>query len=233
MDNTQDLVFRGKTGRRRKRNTLTQKEKRILNLFKRRKELWKQRHKLGYEKLDKPYQRGFVRFFVLRKDVATSKYGAFYQELLPYINCKQFSSRAGFMKRKKRRKHGKRQYKLRTQTLEELGHKEFNKLPDKFKPHFVKQEKRLKNGSTYLVFIFKEVWRYQLIIEPHIITHKRKIDTHLERELGEIENYMDKHQLHRYYSKLKGQSFNYYDWESKRRKQNKPVYLQLEKLNHE
>ncbi len=233
MDNTKDLVFRGKTPRRRKQNTLAQKEKRILKLFKRRKELRKQRYNIGYEKLDKPYQKGFVRFFVLREDVTTSKYGAFYQELLPYLNRKQFSPRADFMKRKKRRKHGKRQYKVRPQTLDELSHREFNKLPDKFKPHFIKQERSPKNGYPYSAFIFKEAWRYQLVIEPHIITHKRKIDIHLERELGQMENYIERHQLDRYYSKLKGQSYNYYDWESKRRNQNQPTYLQLEKLNNE
>ncbi len=93
-------VIRGKTDRRRKRETIRQKEKQLIQLDKKESQLYTQRNNLGFELLEKPYQKGFKRFFIVREDVAQTKYADFYNELLIYINTTKYSLRKDFRKSK-------------------------------------------------------------------------------------------------------------------------------------
>ena len=55
-------VIRGKTDRRRKRETIRQKEKQLIQLDKKESQLYTQRNNLGFELLEKPYQKGSYTF---------------------------------------------------------------------------------------------------------------------------------------------------------------------------
>jgi|GEM_PF-4576667 len=213
MNNYEHLIFRGKTMRRRKQDSKKQREKELLKLDRLRNELWEKQRNLGYEKLEEPYQRGYKRYFVVREDVARSKYGHFYEELLPYINTVEYSLNAEFKTRKCRRKKGKKQYTLKRQYLHQIIHYDFNKVPSKFHKHFVERRKKYYRNHYCKYLVFKEAWRYRLVIEPNIITHKRIIDSKLESDIQKLDNYIDKQLLNVKISKAKSTKHNYHYWD--------------------
>ncbi len=91
-------------------------ERKLIQLFFEQRNLSKQISNSGYEKLDPPVQRGWRRFFVLRKDVARSDDALFFQKLLDKINTIEYSSRKDF--KVKRRRLGKKIYIESEQRLE-------------------------------------------------------------------------------------------------------------------
>jgi len=61
-----------KSARRKRRLVKTDRDKQLIQLDKRRDELWEQKKLLPMVALEHPYQRGWQRFFVLRDDVKHS-----------------------------------------------------------------------------------------------------------------------------------------------------------------
>src|SRR5882762_7889462 len=92
-----------KSERRKKRLAKTDRDKQLIQLFKRRRELCEQSKLLPLVPLEHPYQRGWKRFFVVRDDVKRSEQAEFYQTLLEKINTTEYHYDKSF-KRKKRRK---------------------------------------------------------------------------------------------------------------------------------
>ncbi|UKB79909.1 hypothetical protein [Chryseobacterium sp. MEBOG07] len=80
MENDNLLFSRLRSVRSRKRTIRKDVEKQIRTKYKRSRELWKIRRNLPLIPLDRPYQKGFVRFFVVRDDVKQSKDGDFLKE---------------------------------------------------------------------------------------------------------------------------------------------------------
>ena len=101
--------------RSRKRIAREDHEKFLRACIKRQKALFKQRRELPLVPLEKPYQKGYVRFFVLREDVRQGKQADFFATLLEKINTYQYADTRKFQKKKKRR--GKRVYIARKQEL--------------------------------------------------------------------------------------------------------------------
>ena len=104
--------------RSRKRIAREDHEKYLRECIKRQKVLFKQRRELPLVPLEKPYQKGYVRFFVLREDVRQGKQADFFATLLEKINTYQYADTRKFQKKKKRR--GKRVYIARKQELYSL-----------------------------------------------------------------------------------------------------------------
>ncbi len=77
-------------------------ERKLIQLFFEQRNLSEQISNLGYEKLDPPVQRGWKRFFVLRKDIARSDDALFFQKLLDKINTIEYSSRKDFKVKRRR-----------------------------------------------------------------------------------------------------------------------------------
>lgn len=71
-----------RTGRRRKRDALKQRDRQLLQYNRKRKELWLAWRNRGYTELTPPVMKGYIRCFVLREDVARSRDGDFFRELL-------------------------------------------------------------------------------------------------------------------------------------------------------
>ena len=101
--------------RTRKRIAKTDYEKYLRQCCDRHAELEKQKRTMPLVPLEKPYQKGYVRFFVVRDDVKRSKLGDFFENLLAKINTYQYADNRKFQKKKKRR--GKRTYVPRKQEL--------------------------------------------------------------------------------------------------------------------
>jgi len=178
--------------RSRKRIARTDHEKYLRACNKRQDVLLKQRRELPLVPLDEPYQRGYVRFFVVCEDVKRSKSGEFFEDLLRKINTYQYADNRKFQKKKKRR--GKRTYIPLKQELRSFSQWEWEERCQKGK--FTPQEQALfgkmeyychrsKRFETYYEFIDK--WRFELRVRPYMITHYRPIDVAIERELADLE----------------------------------------------
>ncbi|MEP6929023.1 MAG: hypothetical protein ABI850_03390 [Flavobacterium sp.] len=187
-----------KSKRKKKRLVKEDFEKYLVQLSKRKHEIYLAIRNLPLIELETPYQKGWVRFFVVRKDVLRSEEAMFYVNILEKINSFQFSNQKTFTNRKKR--FGKKTDNPKEQFVNKISISEWNnntfELTDKEKSCFALIEKwsdRCRCFKTY--YQFTESWRFVFKIEPNIITHKKAVDAVLESELRLIDNYIDNRDL--------------------------------------
>jgi len=211
--NTHELSYRIKSARRKKRLAIKDRDKQLIQLDKRSRELWHQKRHLPLVPLEQPYQRGWKRFFVLR---VNAKYGVkadFYEAVLAKINTVVHHHDKMF-KRKKRRKwrYG---YEVEQQSLREFDTYSWNAnrvgLTEEEKACFIRIEIfDVRTRCVDVKYVFAEPWRYVLKIKPHIVTHIRLIDVDIERELAYIEGYIANHMLSPRINLLtRGKRYNY------------------------
>lgn len=198
MENNNLLFYRLRSVRSRKRTGKKDIEKQIRKKYKRSNELWNLRRNIPWIPLEKPYQRGFVRFFVLSDDVKRSKDADFYEGILKKINTYMYSESRLFLK--KRRKFGRRIYVEKAQKLNSISF--YSWIDPKFglvpreRQYFLRKEEYnpfRKRAETYYEFI--EPWRFTLRIRPHIITHYKPVDLDLEREYASLKAYVEQHKI--------------------------------------
>ena len=161
-------------------------------------ELEKRRRNLPLVPLEKPYQKGYVRFFVLREDVRQGKQADFFATLLEKINTYQYADNRKFQKKKKRRR--KPVYVARKQELYAFNQWEWQRALERGKftekecayfariECFNRQKDRFEN-----YYEFTEAWRFELRVKPNMITHYRPVDIAIERELAELDKIIDNH----------------------------------------
>lgn len=186
------FCYRIKTKRRKIRDQKKGEEKRMIRLNMELDQIKNKQRNLGFVDLHPPIVRGWKRYFVLRDDVARSKYGVFYQRILDKINTTQYSWRKDFKKRK--RKGGKKNWIVKEQRLLELDVCQFAKakFTDKEAAQF--DEKYVIRGwrqQKVKVFFFKEPWRFVLRVRPNLITKVKAVDIELEKREEEISNCLD------------------------------------------
>jgi hypothetical protein len=190
----QEWPCRIKSARRKRRLVKTDHDKQLIQLDKRRSELWDQRNKLPLVPLGYPYQRGWKRFFALRDDLKHSPRAGFYEALLLKINTIEYHHDKSF-KRKKRRKK-RYGFEVKKQLLREFDLYWWNSP----KVNLTEQEKAcftfvetysIKTRRLDVKYVFAEPWRYMLKVAPHIVTHKKPVDTDIEKELAWIDNHID------------------------------------------
>ncbi|WP_343744740.1 hypothetical protein [Chitinophaga sp.] len=185
-----------KTARQKRRAVITARDKELLRLDKYQRELWRRTREPLYVPLKPPVQKGYVRFFVLRDDVARGKQASFFENILLKINTKEYFHRKDF--KKKKRVRGKKVWVDKGQFLRTLSLSEFQKL------RFTHEEAALfeermempRYGNKEVpVMVFKEPWRFVLRVRPHILTHQRIVDPVLESQIQELDNYITSRQL--------------------------------------
>lgn len=120
------LCYRLRTACNKKSAQRKDFQKRLIALHKEERALRKQKWNLGWEPLVPPVQKGWKRSFVLREDVARSRYAAFYEGILARINTTLWSHRKDFMKKK--RAFGRKKYVVREQFLLKPNEHDFQKL---------------------------------------------------------------------------------------------------------
>jgi hypothetical protein len=179
------------------------KEKYLIQLSKKRDRLWVEKRALPIIPLEHPYQKGWVRSFVLRDDIARSNEADFYQGILNKINTETFSSNKNFKKSKRR--YGKKVLETKPQYLKDISIYEWQhpKIPfsDKERARFYKRE--LPNWKeTVIVYSFDQAWRFVLKIKPNIITHTQQIDCELESNIKELDNHIKKNGLNHKINRL-------------------------------
>lgn len=207
------LQLRLKSARRKKRLQKKDFDKQLIQLDKKRGELWERRYRLPWVPLDTPYQRGWKRMFFLREDVLRSAQASFYEELLTKINTTDYSPGKSF---KGKKKHRKSKIRLeRRQYLREFSERQWNysdlKLTEPERAHFHSYEKTCHCGKCKeLAYRFNEPWRYVLKVRPHIITHAKLKDNVLEQEIQLLDNLIRNKKLDRRMGRLKGRPYRYY-----------------------
>jgi hypothetical protein len=186
---------RMKSARRKKRLQKEDLEKKLIALYKERKQLWLQIKNLGYKPLVPPIQKGWKRFFVVRDDVQRTSKSDFFEQLLNEINTVQYSDMKQFKVRK--RKRGKKFYVDREQKLKSFNCYEWQRLKftDEQKLYFTETLVMNQQREFFKVYEFNEPWRYVLKIAPNMITLLQIKDSLLEQRLGEISNYLERNNL--------------------------------------
>lgn len=183
-------------------------QKKILAIRKRLDELYLKQKEMPLLPLPKPIQRGFIRYFILREDITSSKYAAFYQEILTLVNTTKVHYSRHF--KQKKRRQGKRIYVVKGQELKELSECFFlskkNPLSEKQKALFIKIE---NSNNTCVTYRFSEPWRFVLTVKPNLYTHYQAKDTIIESQISEIENIFTKDQIWQKYTKIKYGYANY------------------------
>ena len=224
MGNTYIENSRLRTLRTRKRLTKEAFEKYIREQNK----LW---GKLLYQKRDiplvplpEPYKKGFMRFFVLREDIARSKNADFFNQILEKINTYQYAENRKFQKKK--RKRGKRIYVPREQKLQKIIEWQFPKykkleFSEKEQVFFVKTEEYNPHRKVFETYYeFRDPWRFVLRIRPNMITHYRPLDLDLERELAALDMFLDNYKVRGIIKKkIVGRSYAWKDVEKKKGKE--------------
>jgi hypothetical protein len=232
--NTQEWPRCIKTARRKRRLVKTDRDKQLIQLDKRRDELWEQKGLLPMVALEHPYQRGWKRFFVLRYDVKHSPRKDFYEALLPKINTVEYHLDRSFKRNQ-----------VKAQMLRELSQHSWDtnriNLTEEEKVCFTRIETfDVKTYRTEIKYVFAEPWRYVLKVAPHIVTHTKLMDADIERELSYIDDHIDNNHLWPRINLLtRGQSYRWKDEFNERAKYinkfknipryaSKEAYLELE-----
>ena len=229
--NLLEWPYRLKSARRKRRLVKTDRDKQLIQLNRQEKALWKKQSDLPMIPLEHPYQRGWKRFFVLRKDVQESPKAEFYQSVLDKINTVEYSVDQSF-KRRKRRKQ-RYHYVQKPQSLRHISEDNWLrnklKLTDAEKECFYRNEDWLANlWRMEVSYKFLESWRFVLVIKPRIISEVKKSDEVLQQEIAEIDAILDRNKVSRLYN-LNGKRVKYRrDYVDKPKYinplKNKPVY---------
>lgn len=175
------------------------KEKLIRREYKKREQLYKIKREIQPVPLEKPYQKGFVRFFVLREDLAKTKMADFFNHLLDKINTYQYSPNRKFQKKK--RKRGKKIDVERPQKLRRFSEYEFFNckkinLNDKERSYFIKVEDYCHHRKQFVAYYeFRDAWRFSLKVKPYMITHYKPLDIDLEAKIDELSDFLDQHKV--------------------------------------
>ena len=222
-----------RSSRTRKRVAKTDYEKYLRQCCDRHAELEKQKRTMPLVPLEKPYQKGYVRFFVVRDDVKRSKLGDFFENLLAKINTYQYADNRKFQNKKKRRR--KPVYVARKKELRSFSQWELKRalnsgefsLDEYF--YFARIESFNRQKDRFEIYYeFAEPWRFMLRVRPNIITHYRPINLEIEYELAELDKVLNDYKNWGIIQKkvfCNGYTWNRYQkkWETKTKYKRTPI----------
>jgi hypothetical protein len=188
--NTELLPYRLKSAKRKKRLRKFDFDKKLLKLERRLKDLTNSKETI-FEKLDNPYQKGWKRLFVLKREVAQSENAEFYQGILDKINRVQYHYDESF----KWKKRGKRYHRYNHPELPQL-----RRIDSYYwrtnRPKLSDEEMACFNAVKYwssagyrwdYKYEFAQPWLFEIKVLPHII-YEVKLGVAL---LTQEENFLD------------------------------------------
>ena len=203
------LCYRLRTARQKKRMQYEDFDKQLIQLNKEENCLYQQKRNLGWQPLHPPVQKGWVRYFVLRDDVARSRHSVFFEGILKKTNTYDYSYRKDF--KKKKRKRGRKIYVAKTQHLLRPYEHQFKKMQfDSNEKQFFREVWELDwRKQPVKRYEFVEPWRYVLKIKPYLIDKVRIKDAVLEAKINLIGNYLDRNYYRIRLSKLLNGYYQY------------------------
>jgi len=185
------LSYRIRTARQKKRAVYEDFDRQLLALHREKWTIRQLQRNLGWEPLVPPVQKGWVRSFVLREDIANGRQAQFFAGILGKINTHVYSHRRDF--RVKKRKMGRRIYVTRRQVLYEPEPNAFRRMK------FSEEESAFfqlvedmpdQKGHVYMRYVFREPWRFKLKVRSNIVDKVRIRDVALDQRLAQIEKYL-------------------------------------------
>ncbi len=179
--------------KRQKRRALEEdRQKQLLRAHNEAVKIYELRRSLPMVPLKEPYQKGWKRTFILRRDQWLTPATMLYEQLLNKINTQQTCNDKLFRDPLRRKKNGQKLYRVYEQTLKEFTPWEWRdpklelteKEKELFQPleywHDTYREVRVK-------YEFMEPWRYELVVKPHIIYQVKEDDNVLEQRENELD----------------------------------------------
>src|ERR1700756_4209181 len=94
--------YRLKTARQKKRLQKEDRDKQLLKMKREYDRVEKLKRELPYIPLDKPYQKGWKRLWVLKPEIANGNKAAFYQEIVDKLTEVQYHYDKSFKKPKRK-----------------------------------------------------------------------------------------------------------------------------------
>lgn len=203
------LCYRLRTARQRKRMRYKDHDKQLIRLHKQENELYLKKRNVGWEVLQPPVQKGWIRFFVLREDVAVSRHAAFFQSILQKINTYEYSWKKDF--KKKKRKRGRKIYVVKPQYLlrpyeYQLYKMQLTAVEKQFFREVWEMDWKRQPVKRYE---FIELWRFVLKVKPNMVNRIRIKDAALESEIQLLDNYMERNDLRKRQSKVVSGFYKY------------------------
>ncbi len=196
------LCYRLRTTRQKKRMQYKDFDRQLIQLHTDENALYLQKRNLGWEPLHPPVQKGWIRFFVLREDVARSRYGTFFEAILKKINTCDYHWKKDF--KRKKRKRGRKMYVVKPQQLLRPYEYQFLKMDfNELEKQFFKEVWELDWKKQLIKrYEFIEPWRYVLKIKANMIDKVRIKDAVLESKIKLMDNYMEGNDLRKRQCKL-------------------------------
>jgi hypothetical protein len=163
--------------------------------------------------LEKPYQKGWIRKFILRPDVAKSDRAVFYQEILDKINSGQRHYDQSF-KQPKRNKHRHPYNYTKLPELRTISRYDwtYNKLElsEEQREYFRRVE--FWNEQWYrwdYKYTFSKPELFEIAVLPYIVDKIKLGDALLEQEINYLSYILYESRLTYRFSKIKGRRFRY------------------------
>lgn len=174
--------------RRAIRQIREQKGKEVIQLHKRRKNLYKASKELPWIPVEKPYQSGWKRTFVCSGEVLKSPDAEFFKNILDRINRVQYSPYKDFRVGRRLRKRGQTHQPrlILNRILEENFIDKERGFGQREQKYFTLKEIQ-SFYRDYKVYEFRQPWRFVEKVFPHIVTHQRMLDADLESEMDFVE----------------------------------------------
>jgi len=203
--------YRLRTARQKKRMRYKDLEKRLIKLHKEERMLHLRKRNLGWEALNPPVQKGWVRHFVVRDDVAKSKQGEFFDAILKKINTYDYDWKKDFKRKRKRR--GKKIYVVKPQYLLRPYSCQFRRMEfTETEKQFFREVWEMDNKRQFFKrYEFTESWRFVLKIRPNMIDRIRIKDALLESEIKVLDNYLERNDLRKKMCRLVHGHYKYKD----------------------
>lgn len=158
--------------------------KRILELERRQDEIREAQRKLGYEKLDVPYLKGWDGYWVLRDDIARSEGGEKLSGLIEYFKNTIFSPNKQFKTWSK----GDRKYHYHKPSFKIVDEETYDRYRSWVQEWFVydpSEDRQWWNSKRYYRFTIPE-WMLIMKKEKHWVTEYKVMDEVLEQEYSEL-----------------------------------------------
>jgi hypothetical protein len=161
--------------------------KKILKLERRQVEVWEAQRKLGYEKLEVPYQKGWEAHWVLRHDAARREDADKLQSLLNRVNKTIYSDNKEF---KEWNRHD-RVYQYQKPGLSYVPEREiqgWHNWAVKWFKHVPSEDKYNHWYGGHIRQFRYDIPSYYLVmkVEKRLVTHYRVVDEVLEQESAEL-----------------------------------------------
>ncbi len=164
--------------------------KKIIRLEKRRDEITEAQRKLGYEKLETPYLKGWDGYWVLRDDIARSKDGERLSSLIEHFGRTIFSDNKEF----KTWSRGDRKYhyhKPYFKLIPEEEYERYHSWVQKWLEYDPTEDRQWwYSVKRFYRFTFPE-WMLVMKKEKHWVTHYKVMDEVLEQEYSELSDKID------------------------------------------